>query len=355
MRSSDSRQTFVHRVAIVGLANAGKSTLLNALVGQRVSITSAKCQTTRRALLAAWMNPQRTHQALFWDTPGMMPKSVALRVDSRVQRAALELPTGAGAIHRIWWVVDASQTATDLGNLLSAMRGLKSSTSSNNALTDGDSDNNTDNNVVSTRPFNGAAEAVFGHGLPVTLVLSKCDVSTATAGGKLNALTQALVERAGGAIDRVFCTAALRGRLGGLREHMLRDAPPGRLLNLDNLDSNSDTLEPTTSSSTPMVASSQSLLERVCEIVREKFYRRLNRQLPYSLRIQCAHWLEHPLESESNTTGIDGASTLKPETVLELVFHVHVREKPSIVRSILDCRIRCFSSSNCYCREWSSA
>jgi GTP-binding protein Era len=57
-------------VAIVGLPNTGKSTLLNELVGERLSIVTAKAQTTRQRLLAIYTDTR--HQAVFVDTPGLL-------------------------------------------------------------------------------------------------------------------------------------------------------------------------------------------------------------------------------------------------------------------------------------------
>ena len=56
-------------VSIVGLPNAGKSTLLNALVGQKIAITSKKAQTTRNQIMAVYDDERG--QIVFHDTPGI--------------------------------------------------------------------------------------------------------------------------------------------------------------------------------------------------------------------------------------------------------------------------------------------
>lgn len=56
-------------IALIGRPNAGKSTLLNKLIGQKIAIISDKPQTTRNKIVGVLTQPQ--YQAVFLDTPGI--------------------------------------------------------------------------------------------------------------------------------------------------------------------------------------------------------------------------------------------------------------------------------------------
>jgi GTP-binding protein Era len=77
-------------VAMIGLPNVGKSTLVNALVGQRLSIVTPKAQTTRQRLLAIYTD--ESHQAVFVDTPGLLEPRYLLQRGMReeAERATVE-------------------------------------------------------------------------------------------------------------------------------------------------------------------------------------------------------------------------------------------------------------------------
>ncbi len=89
-------------VALVGAPNAGKSTLVNALVGAKVSIVSAKAQTTRARVMGVRMEGDA--QLIFVDTPGIF------RPRRRLDRAMVHSAwTGAEDADAICLVYDASR------------------------------------------------------------------------------------------------------------------------------------------------------------------------------------------------------------------------------------------------------
>lgn len=63
-------------VAVIGRANAGKSTLINVMVGEKVSIVSPKPQTTRDRILGVLT--EKDYQIVFVDTPGIYRAKNAL-------------------------------------------------------------------------------------------------------------------------------------------------------------------------------------------------------------------------------------------------------------------------------------
>src|ERR1700724_4274921 len=76
-------------VAIVGRPNAGKSTLVNRLVGQKIAIVTSKPQTTRNRIQGIVTRPEG--QIVFIDTPGLHDaKSLLNRQMMREVAAALE-------------------------------------------------------------------------------------------------------------------------------------------------------------------------------------------------------------------------------------------------------------------------
>ena len=86
-------------VAVLGAPNAGKSTLVNQLVGQKVAITSAKAQTTRARMMGIALHGNT--QMILVDTPGIF--SPKRRLDRAMVSAAWE---GAEAADAVLLMVD---------------------------------------------------------------------------------------------------------------------------------------------------------------------------------------------------------------------------------------------------------
>lgn len=92
-------------VAIIGLPNVGKSTLLNRLLEQKIAITSPRPQTTRNRILG--IKNLDNAQLIFIDTPGI--HSSAEDFNRRIVQTAL---AAINEVNAVLWLVDGSQPAT---------------------------------------------------------------------------------------------------------------------------------------------------------------------------------------------------------------------------------------------------
>ena len=227
-------QTRCGFVAILGAPNAGKSTLVNALVGQKVSIVTRKAQTTR--MLVRGIAMRANTQLIFIDTPGIFaPKR---RLDRAMVRAAW---TGAADADAILVVVDAAEA---------------SARPSGRAAKDTD------------RIIDGLKQAARR----MALVLNKTDAMKRDA---LLPLADALNARAG--FDRIFMVSAATGDgLEELVDYCVGLMPKGPFLYPED-----------------QAADIPSRL-LAAEITREKLYLRLHDELPYASTVTTESWKDLP-------------------------------------------------------------
>lgn len=94
-------------VAIIGRPNVGKSTLMNHLIGQKISITSRKPQTTRNRIVG--IDTKDDYQVVFVDTPGLH-REEKRAINHLMNRAA---ESALGDVELVLFVVDPSRWTDD--------------------------------------------------------------------------------------------------------------------------------------------------------------------------------------------------------------------------------------------------
>lgn len=119
--NSDTEQSSASRcgyVAIVGRPNVGKSTLLNHILGQKISITSRKPQTTRNAVVG--IKTEGDVQIIFVDTPGMhlgQQKAINRYMNKAATSAMKDVDVVVFVIDRFIWTEEDEAVAEKLQHL----------------------------------------------------------------------------------------------------------------------------------------------------------------------------------------------------------------------------------------------
>jgi GTP-binding protein Era len=291
-------------VAILGAPNAGKSTLVNQLVGQKVSIVSRKVQTTRMRVRGIAM--AGAAQIILVDTPGIFaPKR-------RLDRAMVEAAWGSAAD------ADAILLLVDAPSLIADPKGLAAADTAR------------------------IIEGLSAQKRRATLALNKIDD---VAREKLLPLAERL--SAEGPFDAVFMISGLKGDgTDRLRAHWAALMPIG----------------PWAYPADQAADLPQRML--AAEITREHIYNRLHDELPYASTVETEQWQERKdgsarleqtiyVERDSQKAIVlgKGGATIKEigeraraemermfERRVHLFLHVKVREKwgedPARYRSI---------------------
>ncbi|MGB8602668.1 MAG: GTPase Era, partial [Rhizomicrobium sp.] len=219
-------------VALVGAPNAGKSTLVNALVGAKVAIVSPKVQTTRMNVRGVVVRGET--EIVLVDTPGIFsPKRM---LDRAMVAAAWG---GAGDADAVILLVDAEDVT------------LRP-------------------NGPAARDTAGIIEGLKSSGRRAALVLNKIDTMPRD---KLLPLIEKF--NAEGIFDEIFPISALKGEgLNTLSDWCAAQMPPGPWLYPE--DQTAD------------------IPSRVlaAEITREKIYIRLHDELPYATAVETEKWEE---------------------------------------------------------------
>jgi GTPase len=218
-------------VAICGAPNAGKSTLLNRMVGAKVSIVTPKVQTTRARLLAIAI--EGTAQIVFVDTPGVF---TAKRVPERAM------------VVSAWRAVDDADVVLLLVDAAKAGR------------VRGYIDEDTDTLIAGLKE----------RGKKTLLALNKVDNVTRE---NLLPMSQGFAEA--GSFERIFMISALNGDgVEDLKSMLAAVMPKGEWLYPE------DQLA--------------EIPERIlaCEITREQAFMQLHQEVPYALAIEPVSWDE---------------------------------------------------------------
>ncbi len=229
----DCGQSRVGFFPLMGATNAGKSTLVNRLVGQKVAIVTPKVQTTRMRTAGVVMKDEA--QLVFWDTPGLFKA-----------KSKLELQM----VQQAW---EALEQATAVVVMVDAPRWHKQGA-----------------DPAMERALARLKARADSEAVPVVLVLNKVDAMAKAPLLQLGQSLYALYD-----FTRSFMISALKGDgVEDLLDYLASLAPEGPYA-----------YDPEDVSDIPM-------RELAAEITRETLLFRLQQELPYRLKVECETWEE---------------------------------------------------------------
>jgi len=243
--NADTPATRFGTVTILGAPNAGKSTLTNALVGQKVSIVTPKAQTTRTRITGIAVAGDA--QIVFHDTPGIFAAKRPL------ESAMVETAWGAGAdADAIVVVVDARRPLHTVGDdTARIITGL----------------------AVANRPAILVLNKVDLVDKPKLLALAKEFTQVPPLPPAREGRVEASRSASASLFTDVFMVSALSGSgVDDLRAHLAARMPPGPW------------------HYPPDQMADAPLRFLAAEITREKLFLALHDELPYSLTVETENW-----------------------------------------------------------------
>ncbi len=248
-------------VAIVGDANAGKSTLLNALAGQKLAIVSPKPQTTQRRTSGIMSSP--TEQIIFVDPPGYMWR-VRSKLNQFLKDEFDEAVKGADAF---LWLLAIENVKKDHRSIL---------------------------------------EELKASGKPIILCVSKSDAAVGSQMPEaLNHVQEKYADQVS-AITFISCRLSEKKEtLDRLREQMqtilrpFMPASPGPLYD-------------------PELATTQNIRDICAEFVREQCFLKLKQELPYGTAISIREYQE-PSPNNKNMTRIEADLIVERQSHKQMV------------------------------------
>jgi GTP-binding protein Era len=223
-----NKQQKFSQIALIGAPNAGKSTLTNFLVGQKISIVSPKVQTTRNTIKAIMIEEET--QIVFLDTPGVFIPKTTRPLERAIVRDAWQAIKEAGFVCLL---IDASKiTDNGLG------------------------DNN--NQIMKDLEF---------HKIKPIIAINKVDCV------RKEKILGTIAHLADRGFENIFLISASTGDgVDALKNHLITISPEAPW------QFNDDEI---TDAPMKFVAS---------EITREKLFLKLNQDLPYSLYVKTDSW-----------------------------------------------------------------